>query len=307
MKRYILINGQNKVPSNFLRSSFLYNKLLDEGYVDEVIITCWVNEINNIKQLSKKFTILPVEIPKMGMGYGNIWAQMTQYDRGLNYIKDKEKDNEKVFVLRTRPDIFIEEHFLKGIFSQIENSRLNNEIFTNRVWISYFDISKPFYMAGDCWGGNLNDMIKFINYRTDLYQQPFQGISHVRIYSEPLLKKHPIIVDYLKNEMNCLHSLVEGKWETRKKNILNLYKTNFYRKLLITYYEILNNLYIIKNEKGAINFRYWSIAYNPNTVINGLSFEDNILKVNPYINTFIFGYDNTFITKYLNDEKNNLR
>jgi|TARA_R110000803_G_scaffold86919_3_gene153479 hypothetical protein len=307
MKRYILINGQNKVQNNFLESSKVYNKLLECGYVDEVIITCWVGEINHIKQLSENFTILPVEKPKMGMGFGNIWAQMSQYDKGLNFIKNKEKDNEEVFVLRTRPDIYIKENFIKDIFKEIEDNRLENEILNHKVWISYFDISKPFYMAGDCWGGNLEDMLSFVNYRSDVYTKPFQGISHVRIYVEPFLESYPILVDYLKNKMNCCQLLVEGKWENRKKNILNLYKTDFYRNLLSVYYEILNNFFIIKNEKESINFRYWNIPYNPNTLVNDISFESNIRGVNPYINTFIFGYDNNFIKKYLNDEKSKTR
>jgi len=159
MKKYIILNGQNKVPDNFVESSKVLNNLLENNFIDSVIITTWRDDINNIIKESENFKILTVEKPKKGLGLGNIWAQMIQYESAIKYIKNKENNLEDVYILRSRPDIFIKEIFIKEIFKNFIKNKQETGLFKSKVWISYFDISKPFYMAGDCWGGHILDII----------------------------------------------------------------------------------------------------------------------------------------------------
>jgi len=298
MKKYIILNGQNKVPDNFVESSKVLNNLLENNFIDSVIITTWRDDINNIIKESENFKILTVEKPKKGLGLGNIWAQMIQYESAIKYIKNKENNLEDVYILRSRPDIFIKEIFIKEIFKNFIKNKQETGLFKSKVWISYFDISKPFYMAGDCWGGHILDMMKFINYRTDLYPRHFQGISHVRIYIEPFLKEYPILVDYLKNKKNICYGLVSGNnWGIRKQTVLNFINDQFYIDILKLYYFILNKYFYVDNGLNMIKFREWSQTNEKHVIKTDITFKENMVNVEPLYGTFILGHNNEFINK----------
>ena len=205
-----------------------------------------------------------------------------------------------MYVIRYRPDIYIKDIFIKKIFDSFIINKNESGIFKSKVWISYFDISKPFYMAGDCWGGHIIDMLKFINYREDLYPTHFQGISHVRIYIEPFLKDNPILIDYLKNKNNICYGLVAGRnWVDRKETVNNFLKDQFYIDLLKNYYHILDKYFYVDNGINMIKFREWSQTNEKHDVKTDHTFKENMDNVEPLYGTFILGHNNEFVNNVI--------
>jgi hypothetical protein len=302
----IIITGRDKRPEILQKSSNIYKELLKEGFVKQVIYSTGKGCMPEfIRSNCKDFHLSETEEPILecrrpngnlcklhnGRGIGNCWVQTQQLEHGLSLIDDPQH----ALVLKTRPDVLISKDLIKKVFKSIEEMKVGCEKtgLLNKVWNPWFDLSKPFYMADECFAGRATDLQKFINYRFIEYPRRFQGITHVRRTVEPFLNTFPALMDYIlaKDDSKHIYALTSRK---RARSILNGLETESYRQYLAAYYFILNKYFFIYNPLPEIDFRVWSQNVN-NQIIPDLNIQTNIEKVPFLINTFHLGYNEKFI------------
>lgn len=245
----IIICGLVRVPKLFKKSLKDFIKLRREGFVDKIIYSAWKGEVDKylgVKSFVKdnNITLIENEEPKE-WGKGSIWCQMKSFDMGLRQLDDD------CFVLRTRPDLWININFLRRLFNSREKlqikSSVTKKIFKHKIWTPYYEITKPFYLAGDCFYGYIDDVRKLVNY--DKFYDDFDigpGITHIRQFIHPFLEDFSVLREYLKKGANTAHSTPQ-RFEVLNKNL----KNNNYLCYLATYYKILNTYFYI-NSSGVI-------------------------------------------------------
>ena len=282
----IVITGEDREPDRFKESIKIYRKLLEEKFLSKVIYSTTKENPITIDEFPKGFALLKSDSEEIGMG--NFWIQTHQLEVALNSLSSTQS-----IVLKTRPDVLIKAPFIMEIFKTIEEREVNCEKtgLSNKIWNPWFDLTKPFYIADECFAGKTSDLKRFINYKTKGYRSHFQGITHVRRSIEPFLEHFPVLTDYLSNKNNCLRSISGGN---KKENCLKfLKKSEEYLTYLAAYYFILNKYFLIRSKPNTMEFRGWT---NCKSTINPeLGIEDNIKTIPFFISTFIIGYDNTFI------------
>jgi len=320
MKIYIIIQGENKNPPYFAEASQIYKELLKEGIVEKVIYSTgkedsrchcnggarscdWSGDCAEM-DLLKDFSIIATPMDNIDFflkdgsrdafnslkGHGNCWVQVQQLEHALNSLPDEED----VFVLKTRPDVIISIELIKKIFETISTQPINcpQTGLRNRLWYPWFDLTKPFYIADECFAGHLSDLKKFINYRTREYSHYFLGITHVRRSIEPFLEPYPLLQDYLKNEGDCLRSLT-SLGINRQRNALELLKTDLYLNYLAHYYFILHKYFFISSPSGHVKFRPWSDC--PRKILPTATIEENVKMGTWFMAAFIMGYNDEFL------------
>jgi hypothetical protein len=163
------------------------------------------------------------------------------YDIGIKYIDNNYKED-NIFILKTRMDVFIDNHQLNYIFSQNYKINLSNTLFSYKIWIAWIHITKPFYIEDACFYSHISVMKKLSPYVDNLFNQ--QGHSHIRwflllareynLYMEPDTYKH-----YQNMNSNFIFNEIT-------KNILIKYK------------ECIKNHFIINTLENGILFREWN-------------------------------------------------
>ena len=300
MRFYIIITGQ---PRDGLEQSFaIHQELLDEGFVENVIYSTGQRLAKKAGKHSRNFSVIESPPPDLqfwledntldafNSSLGNLWVQIEQLEAAVNLL-EIERDS---FILKTRADVIIPKNLIKKIFRTISGEKVDctKTGLLYKIWNPWFDLTKPFYMADECFAANIMDLKKFINYRTLEYPRFFQGITHVRRNIEPFLSAYPPLRDYIENKGDCLYKLVGEK---RKKTAISLLHGDHYTLYLAIYYYILHKYFFIYSPRGSIRFRPWNDSNNE--IQPSLSVEENIEQVPLLMNTFILGYNHDFLKR----------
>lgn len=248
-KIYVLFTGQLRTPALFERSLADLLELQAEGFIEGVIFSTWKGELRRAGFTVEKNLIVIESELIADTGTGNYKAQMKHYIEGLNYIYKFSKD---CFVLKTRPDIHISKEFIKKIINlNLNIDRKLTKIFNYKIWVSWFEITKPFYLEDSYFFGEINDMFKLYNLSSIYTRKNLgQGITHIRRFSFPFLDYFPILAEFINNKSALSTNLgtnynLDKLPHTQRKYIVNL---------LATYYFILKNYFIVISEKDAIFF-----------------------------------------------------
>jgi hypothetical protein len=270
---YVLIHGQNRLPKIFVDNINLFNKLLKDGVIKKVIVSTWIGEHSIEFKKHCNFTYL--ELPKLiENGHGNWIAQMTNYEHAYKYIRSIAKNPDDTYILKSRPDAFMSEKFLKHVIQK--DLTCTGNIFKRKIWIPWAELIKPMYFGDELFFGHLDDMGKMYNYNKVYKQETLgQGVTHIRRFIEPFVKEYPILKDYIENKNNLnVHILVINDLNKIKSLDVKSYK--YFILLISTYYQILNTYFDIETDVTGIIFRQWS-NYNQSERVNS---EESLLDNN---------------------------
>jgi hypothetical protein len=225
--------------------------------VTRVIVSTWMHE-HPPQMKSNTFTYL--ELPKVkDAGHGNWIAQMTNFKHGMKYIQATCTNPENTFVMKTRPDAYIEYDFFRSILSKSLVSK-NTNIFKHKIWIPWAELTKPFYFGDELFYGHLSDLMHMYNFNT-AYQQKHlgQGVTHIRRFINHFVPHYPILQEYIENKHNISrHMLVINDLEKIKTTD----SYSYFVELLATYYTVLDTCFDIETQPNQIFFRKWSTPSN---------------------------------------------
>lgn len=234
-KNIILIIGQNKNNTLFKKSIKLY---LSRNDITDIILVTW--NYTNIDFVKSNTSIKVILVSNKNFILSSQY-QKYLYDIGIKYIDNNYKED-NIFILKTRMDVFIDNHQLNYIFSQNYKINLSNTLFSYKIWIAWIHITKPFYIEDACFYSHISVMKKLSPYVDNLFNQ--QGHSHIRwflllareynLYMEPDTYKH-----YQNMNSNFIFNEIT-------KNILIKYK------------ECIKNHFIINTLENGILFRDWN-------------------------------------------------
>ena len=179
--------------------------LRKKGLVDKIILSTRIGEPAKHPEIAPFLkeagvTIMEAEDPELNQnspyyrGKDFIWRQMKSLEVGLNGVENGK------FVLKTRSDVYIEKKFIeklareKEALLKISKDLPRGNVFRYKVWVPWFELTKPFFMADECFFGHKDDLKKLYNYNKDYFEKYDLGpdVHHVMRYIEPFLKKYPI-------------------------------------------------------------------------------------------------------------------
>jgi hypothetical protein len=250
----VLITGQIKSSDNFLRAIKEFVALKDEGVVDEIILSTWKGELDKqseelIEQVKENLIVVTPNPPKVNSG--SAFYQMKSFHYALNKVTNKDN-----FIFKSRPDLFIAKKDIKKIIEKDYKVNSARSPFNSKVWIPWFEISKPFYLADECFFCSYLDALKLYNYNTiyDNYYEIDAGISHIRRFYNPFIECYPEFERFFQ------FFGITGHGRSKRFEIFEvLYKNSRYRKGIGLYYEILKENFNIGLDKyGYLDFREWN-------------------------------------------------
>lgn len=237
-KKIILIIGENKCNELFEKSINLY---ISRNDITDIILVTYDDE--NIEFVKSLKSIEKVLVPRPNKKKINIEYQKYLYDIGIKCVSNKNYKEDKIFILKTRMDVFIDNNQLDYIFSQ--NYKINlqkNTLFPYKIWVPWTHITKPFYTEDCCFYSHISVMGHLSPYIDDF--PIVQGHSHIR-YFLLLAREYNLYND---------DSSYKHYESMQRKFILNEDTKN----ILIKYRECIKEHFIINTQKDGIIFRQWN-------------------------------------------------
>jgi hypothetical protein len=318
-----------------IRKKVLFKKSLNDfillrkkRLVNQIILSTWVGELQKHPKVfeflkKNKIKIIESTEPKEN-GKTYVMHQMKSLDKGLKNIKKNS------FVLKTRTDVYINPLFLKKLFKnkkrllKIKKDLPKGNIFKYKVWIPWYELKTPFYMADECFFGNSEDLKLLFNYKEN-YEKNYQisgGPTHIRRFLDPFLKDYPFFEDYLekysgegkmapfirnisKNFFGLFRINIMKKMnEIRKfKNLRKKLKTNKFIECLAAYYAIIYSHFYVDScsFKNQIVFGHVS---QPKIKLDEKYLENNFSpkKSSPKYSGNVYGYDMGLLKKINKNE-----
>ena len=251
----IIFTGLIRTEDRFKKSISDFVKLKSKGLINQIILSTWVNELDNYKELRTYLienNIKIVESTPPSQCKGSFLHQSKSLHCGLDSIEDKS-----LMIFKTRADLYIEPDALVEIMNlDLTIDKNNPNIFEKKVWLPWFEISKPFYLADECFFATFNDMNKLVNYDM-IYGSYFEtdsGLSHIRRFIHPFLAKYPIFNIFLKYLATTAHGTL-NRFEVLDKFMLN---ENYWQFIYLYYFILKNYFYIGMEKDNYIEFREWS-------------------------------------------------
>ncbi len=305
----VVFCGLIRNPDLFKKSLEQMEKFKKEKILDRIVFSTWDYEIDKYsgmrEYLKKKKVFLIENKEPENRGIGNIWCQMKSLEAALKII------NHESFVLKTRPDLYIDENFLKKLFENKENllkikySLPGGNIFKYKVWIPYYEITSPFHMADECFFGHHNDVNMLVNFFDYIkYYNLRAGVVHINRYIHPFIDKYPEIKYFFQKDSNIgfprddslnykllkkflgkikissnfLDSLtVANRFRVLRKRL----KDESYVKTLAVYYTILYSHFYIENkcvDNEFNNRAIWNRNSTPNITVDDPQIIKNFSK-----------------------------
>lgn len=313
--------GLLRMPDLFKKSIDDLTKMRDEGIVNQILYCTWIGEVQKDPEIfsllkEKNIILIETEEPK-DRGVGNIWCQMKALDVALQSVHSDR------FVLKTRTDAYIDSGFLRKMFTSPELFKIPKDlpkgnIFSHKVWVIWYEITRPFFMADECFYGVCSDVKKLVNYDSS-YDTDFDlgpGTAHVRRFIHPFIKEYPILAESLGKESKDakfrkrVQDFTEKVVDLRNIKLLRkLYEARRFRKLhrkmedpryiqlLATYYSILYSQFYIDGNSfpQQVIFRDSSL---PSVKLDAINLDANFTKEKqrfPYGGQ-IYDYDSKLFT-----------
>ena len=274
--------GLLRMPELLKKSISSIVPLRKSGIINRIIFSTWKGEISKnapeMYDFLKKNNVVLIESeePK-DPGKGSIWCQMKSLEVVLDYI---EPDR---FLLRTRTDAYISPEFLRKINNNPEVFKITDNLpggnlFQFKIWVPWYELTVPMYLADECFMGQCKDMRFLINY-DNMYDTKYvmrNGPTHVRRFIHPFLEKFPILYESMEKynkeskartwvrlfsrkvfdleRFNMIRKIDKiGKFKVLKNKV----KNDSYIKCLAAYYLILNSHFYIdgKSVPNMIEFK----------------------------------------------------
>ena len=199
---HVIFTGLVRNLDLFIKSLEDFSKLRSENMIGDIIFSTWVGEIDKydgLRNTLEKYDCHLVESEPPAKSIGFIWHQMKSLYLGLEQVEDN------LYCLKTRPDLYIKPEFIRKLIGNTDDLNINlpNEqepIFEKKIWIPYFEITKPFYMSDECFWGKAVDLKKLVNFDAsyDVLYDINCGIAHIRRFMHPFVERTPMLREYLK-------------------------------------------------------------------------------------------------------------
>jgi hypothetical protein len=248
----LLVTGLIRLPERFTRTLEQAKSLMAEGVLSKAVFSTWHGEIEKypgMRQALNEAGFRIVEAPEPEReSIGNIWRQMIAYAAGLTQITTP-------YVLKTRPDVFINEWVIRRLVSEIPRKPfvdLPATPFHERVWAPWMVISRPFYLADECHFSTLQDA--WLLHNIDMNYDKWGvdgGISHMRRYIHPFRDHKEVRV------LSERYPMIGPGCQYKKMG--ERLNDPEYIRLLSWYYAIIRRCFDIYTGAGDIEFRPWSI------------------------------------------------
>lgn len=276
----ILFCGLIREHETFKKSIEDFVLMKKEGIAGEIFLSTWIGELQKNPEISdflkkNNVRIIESEEPKEA-GYGSVWCQMKALEAGLNKIKSGR------FVLRTRSDVYINPDFVKTLFNKKKNllkitrDLPNGNIFHYKIWVPWYEITRPFYLGDEAFFGAKEDLMHLVNYdkRYDEELNSGTGITHIRRFIHPFVEDYPVLYKYLNNFKH------EGRLKSlavkiKDKKIFDLRRFSILRDInRIKRFRELNKRLKDRNYIEILS-AYYSILYS-HFYIDGDSYPDQV-------------------------------
>lgn len=301
IKTNIIITGLLRNTDMLLKSLIDYKQLQNDGLVDKIIFSTWNGVFDKNKKLRKKIKELGlylIEAEQPRRTIGNVWHQMKSLHLGLQVVEEGS------YIFKTRSDLYISPNFLRKLITdreylEINSSIKNNKIFSKKVWIPWFEISKPFYMADECFFGLERDLRLLVNFDAayHLLYNIGTGITHIRRFIHPFVDEYPILKEYLHIASRCSGHFKSNRFEILNYSLLS----DIYLEYLAVYYMILTTYFRVESnyKSSQIMFREWSES---SVVLEKNQFTANFSEGKVCIpgGYHIFAYDEKWLNNLLN-------
>ena len=127
-------------------------------------------------------------------------------------------------------------------------------------------------MSDECFFGKVIDLKKLVNFDAsyDIIYNIDCGITHIRRFINPFVKKITFLEQYMK------YAAYSGHFTPLRFTILKFnLNSNFYLSCLTVYYYILNKYFRIEGDHSSDQFTFYRGAFNPQVKINDNEFSSN--------------------------------
>jgi hypothetical protein len=252
----IIFTGLIRTEDRFKKSISDFIELRKDNLVNQIIFSTWIGQLDKydtLREFLEENKIQIVESNSPSICKGSFLQQSKSLHCGLDAIKDKS-----LMIFKTRTDLYIQKKALIDIFKMDLNLDKNiSFVFEKKIWLPWFEITKPFYLADECFLAAYNDAKKLVNYNMiyDSYYDIDSGLSHIRRFIDPFRASFPIFNTYLQYLATTAHG-TNLRFEVLKEFKKNEDYLNF---LFLYYYVVKNYFYIgFDDGKNYITFRQWS-------------------------------------------------
>lgn len=187
--------GLPRNPERWVYSLELLSKLRDEGLIENVVFSTWINESKSVKHLIDKYKVILIEDKQpLDDVLGNTWHQMKSQENGMKLC------NKNNFIFKGRTDAYCGERLLRTLFENPQKflkKKSSDKIFKCRIWVPWLEITCPFYMADECIYGFYDDMSKLVHFDRS-YDHLWS--PHVIRFIHNFRKEYPHLDKYIRNE-----------------------------------------------------------------------------------------------------------
>ncbi|MEM7228995.1 MAG: hypothetical protein AAF432_09290 [Planctomycetota bacterium] len=263
MRRYTLFTGLPRELDRWADSLRDCASFSADGLLDDVLLVTWsgaLDESPDAQALVERHGVIVTEIRDVDdPGDGNLWRQMRCMQVGLDLMEPDD------VVVKTRTDLYIDADLLRHRIEAASASDVTSPVqgvraFTQRIWVPWFEITKPFYLADECMVGLARDL-QAITHEDHRYDDesidPGVGRAHIRRFIHPFRDIDPRVDAVL--TFGSDDRLVK---DDRFEVLADRLQDEMYLDVLGLYYAIVQTHFRIGAEPATdrIDFREWSDA-----------------------------------------------
>jgi tetratricopeptide (TPR) repeat protein/SAM-dependent methyltransferase len=268
----VLFCGLARTPELLLRSVTELAALRQRQLVDRIVFSTWKGQIDSHADLRRSLAACRVELVESEEPQyqgTSVFHQMRALELGLDHLDGSRP------VFKTRADVYVRPEFLEKLAADthyLEPERCDDHaVFQKKIWVPWFEITKPFYMGDECFFGASGDLRKLVNYDVsyDVKYDLDAGRGHIRRFIHPFLSHFPVLADYLRSGAKTQHNTSE-RFETLRRNM----NSPAFWDYLAVYYRILKRYFRVESDyvSAQIVFRKWS---RPEVTIDADRFDEN--------------------------------
>ena len=200
----------------------------------------------------------------------------------LNFIKNQTNFIEDSYIIYCRPDVYLDIELIREYANSIgkctSNDLFGYRLLKDKIWVSNYDLLKPFYMNDLAYFAHVDDFDKLIQPPSCLVAYPRwdYGVSHIREFVSPFLKSYPEFDKYIKGHNDIISNLYHQGFLPDVNRFLD---DPFYVDMMITYYKVLQEFFVIYGRRFEWDdYRRDEHFLNDYVFNKRLSFVDNIDK-----------------------------
>lgn len=260
-------------------------KLKKEKKINQIILSIWKNQI-----LSKKIVFFLIKNNvNIIRNNSKVFKCSFKYQSYLLKNGLKKIKNKRILIIKLRTDINFELSQISKL-SKLD-FKINNKknLLSCKIWVPYFEITKPFYIGDEVFITNYGNLIKITSFNK-YYGNAFfdTGQTHINWYLGLFIKKFNIFDIYVKYFGKSYHFN-----NIRFYHLTKLINNQKYLKILLQYYKILDKYFIVgsnlkKNfslNRKTINFsnQNFMINFQNKTINNVFSINNSHVKFSGHI------------------------